>query len=91
MTESVGIRALQQNASAVVARAAEGVIIEVTDRGRPVAHLVPVPRGRLAALVDAGLARRARRSVVDLDPPLPPEAGKRSLGDLLADARADER
>ena len=90
MTESVGIRALQQNASAVVARAAGGEIVEVTDRGRPVAHLVPVPQGRLAALVDAGLARRARRSTVDLDPPLPAGEGK-TLGDLLADARADER
>jgi hypothetical protein len=30
-------------------------------------------------------------AVGDLPPPLAPEAGTPSLGDLLADARADER
>lgn len=40
---SVGIRDLKQNASAVVARAAAGEIIAVTDRGRPVAQLTPLP------------------------------------------------
>ena len=91
MSDSVGIRALQQNASAVVARAADGEIVEVTDRGRPVAYIVPIPRGRLAALVTAGLARPARRSVSDLGPPLAADPEGPSLGELLADARADER
>jgi len=55
--ESVGIRALKQNASAVVARAAAGESIEITDRGRPVARLVPLPPPSddpLQQLVDAG-------------------------------------
>ena len=38
---SVGVRALQQHASEVVPRAAAGEIVEITDRGRPVARLVP--------------------------------------------------
>jgi prevent-host-death family protein len=88
---TIGIRALQQNASAAVARAAEGEIIEVTDRGRPVACLVPLPTHRLAALVRAGLARPARRRLADLGPALPGDPSAPSLGDLLADARADER
>jgi prevent-host-death family protein len=88
---SVGIRALQQNASAVVARAANGEVVEVTDRGRPVAYIVPIPQGRLAGLVRAGLARPARRRVADLDAPLPAASESPSLGELLADARADER
>jgi len=56
--ESVGIRALKQNASAVVARAAAGESIEITDRGRPVARLVPLPPPSddpLQQLVDAGI------------------------------------
>ena len=53
MTESVGIRALQQHASAVVARVARGETVEVTDRGRPVARLVPF--GSTSA-VDRGIA-----------------------------------
>lgn len=40
--ETVGIRALKQNASAVIARVAKGESIEVTDRGRPVAKIVPL-------------------------------------------------
>ena len=37
----VGVRALQQNASEVVKRAAAGEIIDITDRGRLVARMVP--------------------------------------------------
>jgi prevent-host-death family protein len=50
MTEE-GIRALKQNASQVVARVAAGEIVTITDRGRPVALLSPIPVGRLDALV----------------------------------------
>jgi prevent-host-death family protein len=88
---SVGIRALQQNASAVVSRAASGEIVQVTDRGRPVAYIVPIPQGRLAGLVRAGLARPARGRVAELDPPLTAADDRPSLGDILAEARADER
>jgi prevent-host-death family protein len=91
VTARVGIRALQQNASAVVSRAAGGEIVEITDRGRPVAQLVPITQGRLAALAAAGLARPARRKVSDLGPALPREPGTPSLGELLAEARAGER
>ncbi|MBK0419344.1 type II toxin-antitoxin system prevent-host-death family antitoxin [Leucobacter sp. CSA1] len=36
---TVGIRALKQNASEVVARAAKGEVIEITDHGKPVAKI----------------------------------------------------
>ena len=55
-TSNVGIRALQQHASAVVARVAAGERIVVTDRGRPAALLVPLPGAGLERLVVAGLA-----------------------------------
>jgi prevent-host-death family protein len=42
---SVGIRELRQRASELLRLVASGEIIEVTDRGRPAAHLVPVPTG----------------------------------------------
>lgn len=90
-SEQVGIRALQQNASAVVARAADGEIIEITERGRPVAQLIPITGSELATIVRAGLARPARLRVADLPPPLPTSDGGRSLTDLLTEARADER
>lgn len=85
----VGIRALQQNASAVVARAAAGEVVEITDRGRPVARLVPLGEGILSSLAVG--ARAARRRVSDLPPPLPATPGQPSLGELLREARAAER
>lgn len=90
MTSRIGIRALQQNASAVVAEAAAGDVVEITDRGRPVARLVPLGGSALEQLVRSDLARPPRLRVADLGPPL--ELPSRpSLGDVLARARADER
>lgn len=84
---SVGIRALKQNASAVVAGAAAGHTVTITDRGRPVALLTPLPDSPLQQLIDSGLARPPRRSLTDLSPPEPGP----SLSGELARMRDDER
>ena len=68
MTE-VGIRALKQNASAVVAQAAAGETIQVTDRGRPVAQLSAIPSSPLQRLITSGRARPPRRRLGDLPAP----------------------
>ena len=60
---------MKQNASAVVADAASGETVTITDRGRPVAQMTAIPASRLEALVDAGRARPARREIVELPPP----------------------
>ena len=39
----IGVRELRQHASRYLALVARGEHVEVTDRGRPVAMLVPVP------------------------------------------------
>ncbi len=88
---SVGIRALQQHASAVVARAAAGERIVVTDRGRPTAMLVPMPAEGLDGLIAAGLARPAQRPASGIAPPAPARPGDRPLSEVLAELRADER
>jgi prevent-host-death family protein len=49
---AVGIRALQQNAAAVVGRAHRGEVITITDRGCPVAELHPVAPSPLGRLLD---------------------------------------
>jgi prevent-host-death family protein len=90
MPASVGIRALQQNASAVVRRAAAGEIVEITDRGRAVALLVPLADDNLASLLAAGVVRPARLRVRDLPEPLPAGPGP-SLTEILAEQRVDER
>lgn len=83
----VGIRALEQNASAVVAEAAEGETVTITDRGRPVAQLTAIPTSRLRQLLAAGRARSPRRSLADLPAP---ESGP-SLSDELRAMRDAER
>jgi prevent-host-death family protein len=88
---SVGIRALQQHASAIVARAAAGERIVVTDRGRPAALLVPMPGAGLERLIAAGLARPARRPTSDIEQPSPARPGDLPLSEVLAELRADER
>ena len=86
-----GIRELRQNASVLIRRVIEGETIEVTERGRPVARIVPLHgRSVLDQMVSEGRATAARGDLLDIKP-LPPVAGKRSLSDILADLRADER
>ena len=53
--ESVGIRELRQNASQVVARAAAGEVITITDRGRPVAQMSPLASSSIERLRERGL------------------------------------
>lgn len=70
MGAAVGIRALKQNASAVVARVAAGESITVTDRGLPVARLTPLAQSPVESLVAAGLARPAMHPLSELAPPV---------------------
>lgn len=90
MADSVGIRALQQHASAVVARAAAGEEIVITDRGRPVAKLIPLGAGVLDSLIAQGLATPATKPLSELPPPLPNTGGP-TLGELLAEDRDAQR
>jgi prevent-host-death family protein len=86
-----GIRELRQNASVLIRRVIGGETIEVTDRGRPVARIVPLHgRSVLDQMIAEGRATLARGDLLDLKP-LPPIAGKRPLSEVLADLRADER
>ena len=89
--DQVGVRELRENASEVVRRASEGETIDITDRGRLVARMVPAHLRGMEALRSAGLVREATRSVADLPPPLPTRPGERTLGDILAEQREDER
>ncbi|MFD4422119.1 type II toxin-antitoxin system Phd/YefM family antitoxin [Agromyces sp. NPDC058484] len=87
----VGIRALKQNASAVVSAVEKGQVVTITDRGRPVAQLSPLSTGRLARLLASGRARAPRRELRDLPMPAPMAAGGDTLSAALRDARDDER
>lgn len=90
--ESIGIRELQQHASRWVRRAAAGETIEVTDRGRPVARLQPLPRLEgVARLRAEGRITEAQGDLLDHGPPLPPAPGVPLPSEILAALREDER
>jgi prevent-host-death family protein len=61
MPDQVGVRELRDRLSSYLARAQAGEEIEVTDRGQPIALLVPLPQSRaaVAELVAAGQVRLA--------------------------------
>ena len=85
------MRELRQNASAVLRRVAAGEVIEVTDRGRAVARIVPMHEAsRLGQLVAEGRASDATADLLDVKP-IPRIAGKSLLSKTLADMRSDER
>lgn len=48
------MRELRQNASVYLARVAAGELIEITDRGRAVARLVPISNDPWQDLINAG-------------------------------------
>jgi prevent-host-death family protein len=89
--DKVGIRELRQNASAVLRRVAAGEVVEVTDRGRTVARIVPMHEAsRLEQLLAEGRATDATGDLLDVKP-IPRIAGKAPLSKILAEMRADER
>ncbi|HEY3260611.1 MAG TPA: type II toxin-antitoxin system prevent-host-death family antitoxin [Pseudonocardiaceae bacterium] len=63
MVEQVGVRELREQLSTYLERARHGETIEVTERGTPVAMLVPIPEERraLAELIASGVLRPAKR------------------------------
>jgi prevent-host-death family protein len=85
----VGVRELRQNLSVYLERVVAGETLRVTDRGRPVALLVPLPgpTGVAERLVASGRARPASGDVLRLGRP----AGRtrRPVSQALRDVRDD--
>lgn len=88
---SVGVRELRQRASELLRLVEQGETVQITDRGRPVAMLVPLPSGSpLERLRAAGEVEEATGDIDDLPPPLP-SRGKELPSEVLARLRRDER
>src|SRR5438552_15237672 len=86
----VGIRELRQNATAVLRRVAAGEIVEVTDRGRAVARIVPMHEAsRLEQLQAEGRASGAAGDLLDVKP-MPRIGGGPLLSRIPTEMRADE-
>jgi len=91
--ERIGIRELRQHASRWVRRAAAGESFEVTDRGRPVARLqpIPAPAQGVELLAAEGQISEAEGDLLALGLPLQPKPGVKLPSEVLAELRADER
>src|SRR5438552_19034476 len=82
---TVGVRELRQRASELLRRVEAGETIEVTDRGRPVSVLAPLPEaGRLEQLRAALAVMPAAGSFTALPAPLPVPAGNAAPSAPLA-------
>lgn len=89
---SIGVRELRQRASELLRRVEQGETIQVTDRGRPVAMLIPPPEGSpLERLRASGDLDAAKGDLEDLPEPLVLGAGRPRPSDVLERLRRHER
>jgi prevent-host-death family protein len=89
---STGIRELRQRASELLRRVEAGETIEITDRGRPVAILAPLPdQGPIERLRATGDLVPASADFRDLAEPMLLETGQEPPSSILDQLRRDER
>ena len=93
--QQIGIRELRQHASVYVDLAERGYTVDITNRGRLVAQLVPAHEldSPLERLIAAGILESAEEpgGVADIEPYPAPAAGRPTASEVLGQARKDER
>ena len=67
--DRIGVRELRQNLSVYLRRVKAGEALEVTERGHPVALLVPLAGSVVERLVASGRATPATGDLIDLGEP----------------------
>jgi prevent-host-death family protein len=91
----IGIRELRQHASVYVDLAEKGYTVDITNRGRLVAQLVPAkdPESPLERLIAAGIIREAEDpgDLLDIEPAPPVPPGQPTASETLLQAREEER
>ena len=87
----VGIRALKQNASEVIAHVVQGETVIVTDRGRQVAQISPLPNSQLATHIATGMITKAKNPKAKLPKPIQQSKKSRTLSESLKASSAAER
>lgn len=89
----IGIRELRQHASVYVDLVEKGYTVDITNRGRLVAQMIPVrqPDSPLERWIAAGVVERAEEtgSVLDVEP-YPASPGRPTASERLRRARARE-
>jgi prevent-host-death family protein len=91
----IGIRELRQHASLYVDLAEKGYTVDITNRGRLVAHLVPAsePESPLERLMAAGIIGPAEDpgDLLDVEPGPPVPPGQPTASEVLLQMREEER
>jgi prevent-host-death family protein len=91
----IGVRELRQHASIYVDLAEKGFTVDITNRGRLVARLVPVqePESPLERLIAAGILEPAEDpgDLLDVEPGPPVPPGQPTASEILMQMREEER
>ena len=92
--QRIGIRELRQHASVYVDLVEKGYTVDITNRGRLVAQMIPVrqPDSPLERWIAAGVVERAEEpgSVLDVDPYPATAQGRPTASEVLRHMRAGE-
>lgn len=90
--DQVPVRELRNFTARVLARVKDGESLEITERGRAVARLIPIEADRWEQLRAMGLIEPAEESGDPLDiEPVDPWPGVPLPSEILEQMRADER
>lgn len=87
---TISHREMRNNSSEVLRRVERGEAFTITNRGEPVARLIPVQRNVLDELIAKGEVRMPTRSWADYEPPERRE-GTAASAEILADIRGYDR
>jgi len=87
--KTIGVRELRQHASRYLEEVAAGESIEITDRGHPVARLVPITGDPWEDLISSGDVVKAARplDIDNFEPAAYPHSGSETLDRLRSDER----
>ncbi|MBX6356479.1 MAG: type II toxin-antitoxin system Phd/YefM family antitoxin [Micromonosporaceae bacterium] len=88
--EQIPIRTLNQHTGEVLARVEHGEIVEITNRGRPVARIVPIAADAMADLVASGMVIPPTITGPIPMPTVPAVPGTEA-GELISALRDEER
>ena len=86
----IPIRLLNQDTAGVLARVAQGESMEITNRGKPIARLVPIAANPMAELIASGLVLPPTITGPIPMPTTPAETGPEG-GHLISSLRDEER
>jgi prevent-host-death family protein len=88
--EQIPIRTLNQDTAGVLARVERGETVEITNRGRPIARIVPVSDDSMADLIAAGVVTPPTLTGPFPMPTLAAPDGA-DAGELVSSLRDEER